>query len=138
MLKENSKSGLDHAIIEQPGYGDCFITTACTVAMGLPDDCAELVTLRKFRDEYVRQLPNGGKIIDEYYRIAPAIVRKINERPDHEEVFAALFRQIEKAVQLICERRDADAFVHYVEVIKRLKKEYMNWQRIMICRSKSK
>jgi hypothetical protein len=126
MLKEISKSGPDHVIIEQPGYGDCFITTACTVAMGLPDDCAELVILRQFRDEYVRQLPNGDKIIDEYYRIAPAIVRKINERPDHQEVFTALFRQIEKAVQLIRERRYSEAFVDYADVVKRLRKEYMN------------
>jgi len=126
MLKEISKSSPDHVIVAPAGYGgDCFITTACTGAMGLPDDCAELVTLRKFRDEYVRHLPNGGKIIGEYYRIAPAIVRKINERPDHQEIFAALFGRIEKAVHLIRASQYADAFAHYVEVVKRLKKEYI-------------
>jgi hypothetical protein len=125
MRKEISQYGPDHVIHEQLGSGNCFITTACTAAMGLPDDCAELTVLRQFRDAYVRQLPNGGKIIDEYYRIAPAIVRKINDRPDHQEVFSALFHQVEKAVRLIRKRRYADAVAHYAAVVKRLKKEYM-------------
>ena len=30
--------------------GGCFLTSACTEARGLPDDCHELTVLRSFRD----------------------------------------------------------------------------------------
>lgn len=36
------------------GSGWCFLTTACCKYKGLPDDCAELETLRRFRDNYLK------------------------------------------------------------------------------------
>lgn len=63
----------------------CFLTTAVCDYMDLPDDNEYLNTLRKFRDEYVR--PNYPELVEEYYRIAPAIVNYIKARPDADEVF---------------------------------------------------
>ena len=37
--------------------GGCFLTSACTEARGLPDDCHELTVLRAFRDGYLRSQP---------------------------------------------------------------------------------
>ena len=58
--------------------GGCFITTACIEAKNLPDYCAELNILRKFRDEFIRTLPYGEQLIREYYEIAPLIVAAID------------------------------------------------------------
>ena len=62
----------------------CFISTACVEARGLPDDCYELRLLRLFRSEYVAKLPDGDRILDDYGRKAPRIVRAIRGL-DHEE-----------------------------------------------------
>ena len=56
-----------------PVYGDagsstgCFLTSACVEAMNLPDDCEELMILRKFRDTWLVKQPGGqafGNIIE--------------------------------------------------------------------------
>lgn len=54
--------------------GGCFLTTACCEHKGLSDDCELLQTLRKFRDEFVSK-----ELVEEYYKIAPAIVEKIKK-----------------------------------------------------------
>ena len=46
--------------------GGCFLTSACTEARGLPDDCHELTVLRSFRDGYLRSQPEGEAEIAEY------------------------------------------------------------------------
>ena len=51
----------------------CFLTSACTAARGLPDNCRELTVLRAFRDGYMQTLPEGKRDIQEYYRCAPVI-----------------------------------------------------------------
>lgn len=56
----------------------CYLTSACTEARGLPDDCTELTTLRAFRDNYVRNQPNGENDIKHYYDAAPKIVQSIH------------------------------------------------------------
>lgn len=61
---------------------DCFVTTACIRSRGLPDDCEELTTLRQFRDTYLRARQDGAADIERYYSLAPALVARINARPD--------------------------------------------------------
>lgn len=56
----------------------CFLTTACVAEMGLRDDCFELATLRRFRDEVLDKLPGGRAEIACYYRIAPLVVSKLS------------------------------------------------------------
>lgn len=67
----------------------CFLTTAVCDYMGLPDDNEYLETLRKFRDGYMAE--NHPELIEEYYRISPAIVNYIAERPDKQEVYKFMF-----------------------------------------------
>lgn len=55
----------------------CFLTTACCTVIGLPDDCFELVTLRRFRDTYLAKLPGGRDEIARYYAEAPAIAQRL-------------------------------------------------------------
>jgi hypothetical protein len=60
---------------------DCFITTACTRAVGLPDNCWELRTLRRFRDQVLEQVPGGAAKVARYYEVAPRLVEKVSSHP---------------------------------------------------------
>jgi hypothetical protein len=53
---------------------DCFITTACCELLALEDDCFELRTLRRFRDDYLLQAPGGRDQVASYYDVAPQIL----------------------------------------------------------------
>ena len=64
-----------------PQDDDCFITTACVHHYKLSDDCYQLTTLRYFRDNYVKKLPNGDKLIARYYSLAPKLVVLLNHHP---------------------------------------------------------
>ena len=43
--------------------GGCFLTSACVKFKGLPDDCAELETLRAFREQQAYRPPSGCKTL---------------------------------------------------------------------------
>jgi len=62
----------------------CFLTTACVEFAGMADDCEILTLMRQLRDEYVTKLPEGEKLISEYYEISPKIVAAIKQLPDSE------------------------------------------------------
>lgn len=59
---------------------DCFVTTACCGAVGLPDDCFELEQLRRFREAVMRPTDRGRRVIDEYSIVGPEILRNIPEK----------------------------------------------------------
>jgi hypothetical protein len=60
-----------------PPAKGCFLTTACCDVLGLPDDCFELRTLRRYRDETLAAMPGGNAAIAAYYRIAPSILDRL-------------------------------------------------------------
>src|ERR1041385_8572690 len=66
--------------------GDCFITTACVNFYGLSDNCYQLITLRKFRDDFLKSTRNGRKLIEDYNRVAPKIVSYL-ETDKHKNVY---------------------------------------------------
>lgn len=104
----------------------CFITTACIKAMGLHDDCSELNTLRTFRDNYVKGLPNGERVISEYYSIAPRIVSRINRAKNPHEVYMSLYeRLILKSCIFIRYGQEELAFKNYLNIVNELKSEYL-------------
>ena len=72
----------------------CFLTSACTEAKGLPDDCYELTTLRKFRDEYLAKQECGKCEIDHYYQVAPVIVAKIHSDTNAKAVFEKIYAEL--------------------------------------------
>ncbi|ODR98496.1 hypothetical protein AUC68_08710 [Methyloceanibacter methanicus] len=55
----------------------CFITTACCEVLGLGDDCFELRTLRRYRDQVLAKRPGGGAEIARYYELAPALLARL-------------------------------------------------------------
>jgi len=99
----------------------CFLTTACVAYAGLPDNCVELQTLRAFRDSYVRQLPNGGALIAEYYRVAPRIVRHILGSADRDACLRDILKAVRRAVALIARGDLPGAFDVYVALVQALR-----------------
>ena len=86
--------------------GGCFLTTACTMALSLPDDCDELVTLRRFRDSYMLTFEDGRSEVKEYYAIAPQIAKAISVRPNALAIYLRIFDEIvSPCVKLIKEGR---------------------------------
>ena len=67
-------------------YSPCFITTAVCEYFGKSDDCRELTTLRNYRDKWLKNQPDGQKLIDEYYKIAPSIVVDMKNSDNYDEI----------------------------------------------------
>ena len=74
--------------------GGRFLTTACTVAQGLPDDCDELEILRWSRDNWLSRQPGGESAIRHYCEVSPQIVEKINNDSDEPSFFDILYHQM--------------------------------------------
>lgn len=87
---------------EETGSGtDCFLTTACCEWKGLPDDCPELTDLRRFRDCYLQQTPEGRALVTEYYRIAPGIVDKLKASPEKDRWMRYIYQKIQSVRTMI-------------------------------------
>lgn len=62
----------------------CFISTVVCDYLGKDDNCAELQMLRNYRDSWLRNQPDGQKLIAEYYNQAPLLVSKLQLSQDYE------------------------------------------------------
>ena len=103
----------------------CFITTAVCLAMGKADDCEELAAMRFFRDKWLRGQPDGTELIEDYYRIAPVIVEKINKQPNRKSIFAMLYQSyILPCVKCIKAEKFIDSKRIYVDMVTTMKQEY--------------
>lgn len=101
----------------------CFITTACIESRGLPVDCYELETLRKFRDNWVSKHENGPAEIGIYYEIAPKIVEKLDCLPNSKEIYEKIYQEVVlKCVRFIEEGKEEDAYSLYKNASFDLKK----------------
>jgi len=98
----------------------CFLTSACTVARNLPDDCEELTVLRGFRDNYLRHMAGGKALVNRYYQIAPLIVSAINRAPDRETILDAVFQVIRACVAALKESRFEEALQRYGGMVREL------------------
>lgn len=92
--------------------GGCFITTAICKTLGLPDDCYELQTLRKFRDTWFTE--NNPDDIKQYYAEAPAIVAAIDSNAQSTHIYKVFNRDyIHPAIVAIEQGRNEDAYNIY-------------------------
>ena len=84
----------------------------------MPDDCFELKTLRKFRDEYLLRTDRGLALVDDYYRMAPAICEKISARADSAFIYDYLYSELVLGTINLIQRNDQDlACRHYQGVV---------------------
>ena len=111
---------------DRAGSSGCFLTSACTEAKGLPDDCMELTTLRAFRDSYMKSFPEGQADICQYYHIAPAIVAKIHAMPNSKDVFDSIYTELVlPCVELIHNGKNKEAYIKYRDYVKLLQKHFI-------------
>ena len=103
----------------------CYLTTACTQVMQLPDNCYELQTLRKFRDDHVAKTSDGRNMIEEYYETAPEIVDAINAAGNGNEIFRGLYTTINDIVSLIEKGKSEEAVLAYRNLTISLKNKYL-------------
>ena len=114
------------AFLWSKNTGGCFITTACIMAMGLPDDCYELTVLRGFRDNYLKNRENGAQDIADYYRNAPQIVESISNRNDADQIWLGIYQDmICPCIQYIEAHKFEKAYDLYKAFTLRLKDDYL-------------
>ena len=103
--------------------GGCFLTSACVEAKGLPDDCYELTTLRKFRDEYIANQEGGKCEIAHYYHVAPTIVERIKKSSNAMATFEKIYADLViPCVKLIEDGDYASAHNKYREYVTMLER----------------
>lgn len=81
------------------GSGGCFLTTVCCEEKGLPDDCYELTSMRKYRDDVLQKSETGKNVINFYYKEAPRIVEQINKSHKKKEICDWLYNEICEIIQ---------------------------------------
>jgi len=103
--------------------GGCYITTAVVGYMGLEDDDHVLVTLRNYRDTYMKSTPELKTLVKEYYATAPEVVRVIESRPDYKDIFSIIYNDyLLRAVEAIEAGKNEIALSIYTKMYLRLKK----------------
>lgn len=104
---------------------DCYITTAMCRDTGKPDDCAELQSLRKYRDEVMLNDSDGRNLIKEYYLKAPKIVSLINQEPNHYQIYQMLReRYITPAANAADAGENAKVLELYKAMVESLSQKY--------------
>lgn len=122
--------------IGKAGYDDiaggfrrklCYITTAVCESLGKGPDCYELSVLKAYRDEKLEATPEGHALVEEYYNIAPTIVKRMEKQPDRDRLYRKLYedylmpciREIENQEYEECQAR-------YQEMVLELKERYLS------------
>nr|WP_294494383.1 CFI-box-CTERM domain-containing protein [uncultured Mediterraneibacter sp.] len=104
----------------------CYITTAVCRSMNRPDDCYELETLRNYRDDYLIHTPGGREIVEEYYNVAPTIVKRINRQADADKVYREIWGEyLNPCIRLIEEGRREECRKLYTEMVEKLEDKYL-------------
>ncbi|HIX59481.1 MAG TPA: hypothetical protein IAA45_07195 [Candidatus Blautia gallistercoris] len=108
------------------GGGGCFITTACVEFQGLRDDCAEMQTLRKYRDVLVKEDETFRSKVLEYYRKAPLIIQEIEKSGHASAVYQQLYHNmIQPCVAYLDAGHTEEAKELYLRYYESLVKEYL-------------
>lgn len=105
----------------------CYITTAVCRSLGKPDDCYELTTLRNYRDTYL--LGSGGStdIVNEYYNIAPTIVKRIDRQENADEIYCAIWKEyLRPCIQMIEQGEYEDCRTRYIEMVNDLRGRFLH------------
>ena len=110
------------------GFRDriCYITTAVCRSLSKPDDCYELTLLRKYRDGYLLESPEGEALVREYYNIAPTIVKRIDKCRNADQIYQNIWQDyLKPCIRLIEEQRLEECGEVYSRMVRRLGTEYL-------------
>lgn len=104
----------------------CYVTTAVCQGLHKPQNCPELIAMKKYRDEYLMHQENGEKLIREYYDIAPTIVKRIEKESAPEEKYQYLWDHYLKFCAAMIEAKQYEECKEkYTEMVEELRKQYI-------------
>ena len=75
--------------------------------------------LRDYRDQYLLGSKEGMNTVNEYYNIAPTIVKRINRQVDSAGIYAGI------CVRLIEEDKKEECRKLYSDMVRKLEKKYL-------------
>lgn len=105
----------------------CYITTAVCESLGKGTDCYELQLLKKYRDEQLETTQEGHALVEEYYDIAPTIVKRLEREPDRQQRYRKLYEQyLEPCIKDIEAERYEQCKEHYEKMVQELKERYFH------------
>lgn len=91
----------------------CYLTSACVSYLGKADDCEELTKLRAFRDNYMKKSDKYSALVDEYYKVAPEIVKKIDESDKRDEYYSYIYDEVCRCIEFIDGDKKEEAVAEY-------------------------
>ncbi|MBR5510021.1 MAG: hypothetical protein IKV59_08200 [Lachnospiraceae bacterium] len=105
----------------------CYITTAVCESIGKGLDCYELTLLKQYRDEHLEMTQEGHELVEDYYNIAPTIVKRIEKRSERDQIYGALYQNyILPCVEMIEEKKYDACREQYEKMVLELKAEYIS------------
>ena len=125
---EGTKIGCPTIDQIQGGFrrGLCYVTTAVCRSLGKPDDCRELRLLRNYRDGYLMKTEEGRSSVQEYYNVAPTIVKRIDRSENSAVVYEWIWkRYLIPCVRLIEENRLSECECLYADMVRDLAGRYL-------------
>ena len=130
MVRVSPRGCCDHfeapRSLSNSGYTEpgCFLTSACVDYYGKSDDCYELQTLRRMRDEHLIHMDGGESLIKQYYQIAPRIVEKIKSSEDCDECYKYIYGVILSCITLFENGNKDESVRLYKEMVAFLMKKF--------------
>ena len=107
----------------------CYITTAVCRSLGRPDDCYELNTLRDYRDSYLLSTDEGREIVQEYYNIAPTIVKRIDKKAEADEIYENIWKTyLSPCITMIENGENEKCRDLYSSMVRKLEARYLYLQ----------
>ena len=108
----------------------CYVTTATCTALGLPAECEELKLLKDYRDTVLMKTSDGMELIQQYYDIAPTIVKRIDKLADAKKVYVELYNlYISPCIENIREEKFEQCKEIYCEMVETLKERFIRTNR---------
>lgn len=104
----------------------CFITTSVCLTLGKSNRCEELSAMRSFRDDWLRDQPDGPALIEDYYKVAPSIVEAIDQEQNRKDIYESIYQEyILPCVKCVREKDFAESKRIYIHMVDTLKGQYL-------------
>ena len=104
----------------------CYITGAVCRTQGKPDDCYELTAFRRFRDQVLLRSEEGRALVEEYYRLAPAIVTAVRLCWDEKAVYEQVYRDyLLPCLRLLEAGDERGCRDKYVAMVRHMERTYL-------------
>lgn len=104
----------------------CYVTTAVCQNLNKGENCEELQLIKEFRDGYLASTQEGAALIEEYYDIAPTLVKRIAKDADAQTKYIWLWNTyLAPCVAFIKAGRQEECKETYCGMMEELRKEYM-------------